>query len=236
MATVEHIITHVSRQLNDQRKNKQFTRWTRADLLEYLNQGLKEIAAYRPEAFSATIDLPLVPGKTQTVPEGTTLRGFGADANGNTAHSTDDTILKAFNAYVACPPKVVMKDGNVVYAIKSFSVDSIDPKTFYVSPPVPFGITVTVKAQVDGKAPEYSLANWNTSIPVQDKFYNSLIVYMTAMAYKLDSESLVSTQESQRLLQLFYQVMGVKYKIDSARNSGYYNGEIGTGDPRSVIR
>lgn len=236
MATVKHIITHVSRQLNDQRKNKQFTRWTQADLLEYLNQALKEIAAYRPEAFAKTLALALVPGKTQTVPEGTTLRGFAADTNGNTAYSTDDTLLKAFGAYAACPPKTVMKDGKVVYNVKTFSVDSIDPKTFYVSPPVPSGVAITVQAQVDGDAPEFSLADWNKEVAIQDKFYNSILVYMTAMAYKLDSESVVSVQEAQRLLQLFYQVMGVKYKIDSARNSGYYNGEIGTGDPRSVIR
>lgn len=236
MATVKHLVTHVSRQLNDQRKNKQFTRWTRLDLLEYLNQALKEIATYRPEAFARTIDLPLVAGRTQQVPEGTTLRGFGSDSKGNTAHSTDDALLKAFGAYIACPPKVEMENGSVVYAVKSFAVDSIDPKVFYVSPPVPIGITVVVKAQIDGKAPEYTVADWGVAVEIQDKFYNNLIDFMKARAYQLDSESLVSTQESQRLYQLFYQVMGVKYKIDSARNSGYYNGEIGTGDPRSVIR
>lgn len=233
MQTVGQIATHVSRQMNDQRRGKEFTRWTRTDMLGYLNQGLKEIGAYRPEAYAVTVALALVSGIKQTVPDGGKLRGFAPGAQGNTAHSSDDRLMKAFGAYATCPPRIVMRNGKVVYAVKTFAVDSIDPKTFYVSPPVPAGLTISVQAQVDGTTPEYTLADWNKPVTIVDSFYNNLVDFMMAQAYKMDTESQVSAAASQRLLQLFYQVMGVKYKIDSARNSGYYMGELGTGDPRA---
>lgn len=234
MNTVGHICTSVSRDLNDQRAGNEFTRWTRKAMVEYLNRGIKEIAAYKPEAFARTIDLTLVPGRTQTLPEGVSLRGFGAGTGGNMTHSSDDTLLKAFAGYASCPPRPKMKNGKLQYAVKSFSVDSADPSLYYVSPPVPIGANVSVKAQVDGMVEEYTLADWDKEVYISDRYYNNLITYMQACAYGLDSESSINRAESARLLSQFYQVMGVKYKIEAARNSGYENGHVGTGDPRSA--
>lgn len=234
MRTVEQICVSVSRDLNDQRPNQEFMRWTREMLVEYLNRGLKEIAAYKPNAFAQTLPLTLKPGRAQTLPEGVSLRGFGAGKDGRLAHSSDGEMLKAFTGYAPCPPRPRMKNGKLDYAIRSFAADNADPSIFYVSPPVPMGATVTVEAHVDGLHVEYTLADWNKVVRISDAYYNSLLTYMLALAYKLDTESLVSAQESARLMSLFYQVMGVKYKIDAARNSGYENGNVGTGDPRSA--
>lgn len=235
MNTVGHISAVVSGQLNDQRPNQQFMRWTRADMVEYLNQGLKEIATYKPDAFARTLELQLVAGRVQKLPEGVSLRGIGAGKDGRLAHSSDDALLKSFTGYAPCPPRPRMKNGKVVYAVKSFSADSADPSIFYVSPPVPIGLTVKINAQVDGLAVEYTLADWDREVIISDKYYNNLITYMKAMAYQKDSESQVSLSEAASLLRLFYQTMGAKYKIEAARNSGHFNGEVGTGDPRSAM-
>lgn len=234
MNTVGHICLHVSHQMNDQRAHAQYTRWTRSMLVEYLNQGLKEIATYKPDAFARTLDLTLVAGRAQTLPEGVSLRGFGAGTDGRLAHESDDSLLKSFTGFAPCPPRPKMKNGRLDYSIKSFSVDNADPNIFYVSPPVPLGANLTVKANVDGSSEEYTLADWDETVAISDKYYNNLLTYMEAMAYGVDTESQVSLNEKARLLGLFYQTMGVKYKVEAARNSGYENGRVGTGDPRSA--
>lgn len=229
MKTVGDICEHVSFQLNDQRPHREFSRWSRALLVEYLNQALKEIATYKPDAFSETIDILLQPGRIQKLRSGVTLRGLlGPD--GVPAPQSEDAVLKAFLRYAPCPPRPRMVNGRLDYNVKSYSVDSADSSMFYVSPPVPAGANVTMRAQVDGSAKEYTLKHWNDQVFVSDKYYNNMIDYMMARAYRMDSESQVSAAEAGRLLNLFYQTMGAKYKIEAARNSGYYNGEIGTGD------
>lgn len=233
MKTVADICEHVSFQLNDQRPHREFSRWGRAIMVEYLNQAIKEIATYKPDAFSETIAVTLKAGRMQQLEGGVTLRGLiGPD--GIPVPESDDGILKGFVRYAPCPPKPRIVNGRLDYKVKSYSVDSADSSTFYVSPPVPAGANVTVRAQVDGRTREYTLADWDEVVKISDKYYNNMLDYMTAKAYRMDAESQVSANEANNLFRLFYQSMGVKYKIEAARNSGYHNGEIGTGDPRSA--
>lgn len=233
MNTVGKIIEHVSGQLNDQGFKLEYTRWTRPKQLEYMNEALKEIGAYRPDAFSAIRSLTLVTGTKQSVGEYVTLKNI-SNADGSPTHESDANLLKAFAAYDYCTVKPQFdRSGSPVYFVKSFAVDNLDPKTFYVSPPVPSGISPVITATVIGKPPELTLADWNKPLEMEDKYYNNLIDFMMARAYELDSESANSQGNSQRFMTRFYQAMGVKYKVDSAVKSGFYKGEVGTGDPRA---
>jgi hypothetical protein len=236
MDTVGEIAKHVSGQLSDQQQGKEYTRWHRDTLIEYMREGLREIGTYRPEAFAFTSTVPLVEGTRQALADGAVLEEITANTDGTPPHKSDDKLLKAFGAYAACAPNPRFVKGQVKYAVKSYAVDSANPTIFYVNPPVPAGISVSVLATTNSKAPEYDLADWNTRVAMQAKFYNNLIDFMMARAYQRDTESQVSQGQATRLLQLFYQSMGTKYKIDSARQSGYYLGEVGTGDPRSAVR
>lgn len=233
METVGKILVHVSGQLSDQQRYREFSRWTRFVTLEYLNQGLKEIAAYRPDAFSKDVSVPLVAGAEQKLDTTGTISAI--TANGATLNKTDVSLYRAFAAYATCPPTVRVRKGRVVYKIRSIAVDEDNKGIFYVSPPVPDGLDIQVSAHIVGEPPEYTLADWDKPIDMQAKYLNNLIDYMMARAYKRDSESQVSEQKSQRLFSLFYSAMGQKYKIDSAYSSGYYKGAVGSGDPRAAL-
>lgn len=234
MNTVGKIIEHVSKQLNDQGFKLEYVRWTRETQLEYMNQALKEIGAYRPDAFTTTQQITLRPGTKQELTAYKSLKDIH-DSDGNPIHQADASILKAFIPYDYCTPKVQFKNGSPVYKIKSFAPSAMDSKVFYVSPPVPFGLTPTVTATLIGEAPELTLADWDTPLTMQDKYYNNLIDFMQARAYELDSESPNSRANSQMFFVRFYQAMGVKYKVDSAIQSGFYKGQVGAGDPRAKV-
>lgn len=235
MQTVGYICTHVSGQLSDQTRGREFTRWDRGALLEYMNEGLKAIGTYRPEAFAVTRDIILKQGSTQSTGDNSEVQAIEANADGTPVRRSSAELGKAFGGYALCPPKPRVVNGVIKYAVRSFAVDESDPRTFYVEPPVPFGKTdAKVVATLNSKPAEYTLADWNKTCAVADKYYNSLIDFMMARAYQRDTESGVADAKVSGLLRLFYQVMGVAYKMDSARNSGYYRGEVGTGDPRSA--
>ena len=235
MQTVGYIVTHVSAQLSDQTKGREFTRWNRAAALEYMNQGLKEIGGYRPEAFAVTKEITLKQGTAQQTDDGSEIQSIESNADGTLVRRSNAELMQSFNGYAICPPKPRVVNGVIKYAVRSFAIDEANPKTFFVEPAVPFGVTdAKVFATVNSQPPQYTEADWNKPCQVADKYYNNLIDYMMARAYQRDTESQVSQGQAQRLFALFYQAMGVKYKMESARNSGYYRGEVGTGDPRSA--
>lgn len=234
MQTVGDYVTHVSTQLNDQRPNRAFTRWGRGLLLEYLNLGLAEIGTYRPEAFAADIDLKLVPGALQSVAQGVSLSAIHSNKDGPPINRGDITMATAFGAYNPCRSSgISMVNGNAVFYVRSYSIDSADQRKFYVDPPVPPGIDVYVKATVMAGAEDYTLADWDEAVAISSKFKANLVDYMLACAYGLDQESPESRAHSDRLYRKFYEVMGVKYKQESRYRSGYYLGKVGTGDPQA---
>lgn len=235
MNTVGETIQHVSTQLSDQRGAHAYTRWRREHLLEYLNQGLKEIGAYRPDAFAKTYRIDLVPGRKQSAPNGDAVQSVSlGNGKDSMAHKSSSELLKSFSAYHDAPTPLRTINGVIQYKVRSISRDKTDQSIFYVSPPVPAGAKASLEIQVNSRPPEYSGDYWDKPVGIEDKYYNNLIDFILARAYAKDTESQVSAAKSQRLLQLFYQAMGAKYKIDSARNSGYYLGDVGTGDPRSM--
>jgi hypothetical protein len=214
-----------------------------------MKEGLKEIATYKPEAFTTTMNVALVPGAYQTVYETETSK-FGeiknsdftfksvvSNKDGSAVSSCDLGLLRAYGAYTVCPntPKVDSY-GNSTYKVRTYAKDDNSNNGFYVSPPVPPGVSAEVVVSITGSGFTPSLANWDKILVLSDKYYNNLIDYMMARAYQRDTESQVAQAQAQRLFSLFYQSMGTKYKFDAARGSGFYEGKVGTGDSRAVVR
>lgn len=237
MRSIGEIIKHQSGQMNDQQWQREYARWTRPMWLEYMNEGLAEIGAYRPEAFSDIVPLTLVAGSAQTLPAGVSgLVSIVDNGQGVPAREASAALGEAFSNYAICPAPIKYKDGAPVYGVSSYYADTRNAKAFFVQAPVPaWAAGITIKASVNKDAPQYTLADWNNVPEIDSKFYNNLLDFMMARAYGLDSESSVSLSESKKLFSLFYQAMGVKYKIDSAYKSGYYLGQIGDGDPRARV-
>jgi hypothetical protein len=232
MDTVGQYVTHVSGQMNDQRPSRAFTRWGRGLLLDYLNLGLTEIGAYRPEAFAKDEITTLVAGATQTIDASKTLIGLSSNMDGTPILPGDIEMATAFNAYAICPIEPRIINGKANYLVRSFAFDSKNTHKFYVDPPVPKGMTVQVNATVTGDVPQYTLADWDKPVEMESKFDASLIDYMMAKAFELDMESAQSRTNSQGLFKKFYDVMGVKYRVESKYRSGNYLGEVGP-NPRA---
>jgi hypothetical protein len=225
MPTLKATAEEVSRQLNDQQRGFEYTRWTRAAIIQYVYDGLLQVALYRPDAFTSVVQATLVPGNKQVLPDGvTSLIGFA-----DPLHVTEDSfgLTRAFNKR-ACPEEFDC-DGNVVYTLRSYNYDARNPKYFFISPPVPDGLTTPVVVSLIGASapPVVDATWWLNQLPGDVKYYNAVMAWALSRAYEVDTES----ENSFRLMNFqrseFYRMMGVKYQMDSKFSSGWYSGQRG---------
>lgn len=228
MNTVGGAIKHVSHQLNDQQIGRTFIRWGRADVLEFLNEGMAAISGYRPEAIIGTSVVALNGGRTHTID------GYSAVITVRDAAQSDAVLSSAFAAYNACPSTPEFdRNGAPIYRLRSYVVDKDNPKVIHVEPAVPAGMTTEITVTGNTTLTPYKLSDWGKTLTIDPKYYNPLLDFMWARAYELDSESAQSRANSQTHMRNFYTAMGVQYKMESAHKSGFYLGERGDGDPRA---
>lgn len=236
MKKVREYVTDASYQLNDQRLGREFTRWERARLISYLNDGLAELSCYRPEEFSSLVNLTLVAGHRQSANAPTQrVVSINANADGSFVSEADLDLLRAFAPHNCCAAEVVFDaQGNPYYKARSYCIDPKETRAFYVSPPVPNGLTPTVKATVV-TVPAYTLADWEVDVPVDAKYQTALIDFIQGRAHDIDMESPMARQLADKHLGRFYNMLGVKYRYESAFRAGNWNGMTGDGDPRAHV-
>lgn len=229
---VGDLILEVSTLLNDQGFTP-YLRWSQTELLRYLNDSLIQVGTYRPDAFTTTVVVTLVPGSMQTLPAGFS---FLKSVDTNSANSNcpsapvvegDLNLMRAFYKKPCLPT-----GGANNYRVRQFLYDSRNPNLFYVSPPVPVGVvTLQVDLTAVSQAPEYTIADLANPIVMDQKYRNALISWMVMRAYEVDTESATSFAQAREQRSHFYQMLGINYKQESLYKSGYYLGERGMKDP-----
>jgi hypothetical protein len=207
------LIVEVARLLNDAEPGYEHIRWTRADLLEYLNDAQRQVYLVRPELYAQTDVFALVPGARQgPLPDGCQLQKIiGSAGDAGRARKVDDGLLQAF-ADTGCAPVSVCGD----YRVRGYSFTPQDPQSFFVDPPVPEDGQPYTVALVCQQSPEaITLAQLDDADPRNDRLvtparmHNALIEWMLYRAYSVDMESAQSFAKQQDHRQHFYAMLGV---------------------------
>ena len=90
--TTTSIITKVTTLLQDSTN----IRWTQSELLDWLNDGQREIVMYKPNACVKNVDVTLVAGTKQTLPaDGISMIDSPRNTNGNAVRVTNRQVLNA---------------------------------------------------------------------------------------------------------------------------------------------
>lgn len=198
-------------------------RWPAPDLHLYLNDGLRDIAAMKPNARTKTVNLSLVSGSKQTLPDEYTVlsrvvRNMASPTVGAgaiRAISNTQIMDSLFPNWQ--DPSVVRPSKTVVHIIH----DMADPRTFYVMPsndgmglievivgtiPAPSAAPVTPLVHDDYIAP----------VDIADIYQSALTDYVLYRAYSKDSRAAGSAARAEAHLQLF-----------GAAVSGFAEAELG---------
>jgi hypothetical protein len=234
MATVSEIITSASSSpLNDQEAGHPFVRWSQADLIDYMNQGLIEINNFRPDAFLTTQDLDITPGRhRQVLPLAYRLlksidaMSLGSSYSpGEPITQCDLQVMRAFSKRPSTPSGGIQN-----FRFISYAYDVKDPRNFYITPYLPIGYPTDVK--VTGtmilSPVTYTVSNLNTSLPIDTVYHTALKFFIAAKAFEVDTESDKSQAESAALYKKFYNSLGVKFSQETKYNSGTFAGQGGS--------
>jgi hypothetical protein len=180
-------------------------RWSRAELLGWLNDGQRQIVTMAPSATNKVAVMKLVAGTRQNIPsDGWTLlnviRYMGTDGSrpGRAVRVTSQQLLDSYNPnWHSSTPSVVPQ---------SYVFDQQDMTAFYVYPPN----TGNGYVQLNYSPEPADLTLESQPIVVRDIFQTALLDYILYRACSKDAEYAPGLQLASGYLQTFNLAMGVK--------------------------
>lgn len=158
-------------------------RWPADELLLWLNDGQREIALYKPNAYAKNISQALVAGTKQTLPADaleliSVVRNMGV--NGTTPGNAVRIVSREIMDAQIAGWHTATADANV----KHYMYSLLNPKTFYVYPPQP--VTPGQVEIIYGASPADVAAG--AVILVDDIYVSAIVDYIMYRAYSKDTE------------------------------------------------
>jgi len=173
-------------------------RWTRAELLSWLNDGMRQIVLMQPSGSSTTVSVKLAAGTRQSIPSDGWLllqiyrnMGTSGTAPGRAIRIVSREVLDGFNPnWHTEIPKAEVK--NYIYDVQ-------DQLAFYVYPPN----TGTQYIELNYSAQPTNLTSESQTIPIFDIFQSALVDYILFRACSKDAEYAPGLQLAQGYLATF---------------------------------
>jgi hypothetical protein len=205
-----------------------FVRWPLPELLLYLNDGMRELAIYKPTAVTETVELPLSEGTLQAIPDAyisllrvtrnlATLDGSpqgrtGGKAITPTSRNTLDVVMPSWQ-----DPNTLPYSATVQHVIQ----DMADPRSFYVVPGndgngVIEAVVSVEPTDIAEPANPLDVGSYTATVAVPSIFRNALVDYVISRAYQKDSTDPNAAARAQAHYQMFANAIGLKMQTDQA--------------------
>lgn len=183
------LLQSVSSQLNDQRPQAEFYRWSIPMLLSYMNSGIAAISDVRQDAITfPPQQVALVPGAVQAFPPGlSSVTGVNGPSgplteyDQITASIPDDPCVAVVNIDCNGDP--------IPYVPIGYSLTT-SPPGFRIFPPVPAGLTPAPTVTVSGNPGPYT--NTSLTLFLSGQYIPCLEEWMLYKANGVDMESATS--------------------------------------------
>lgn len=211
MATVQAlaVINRASILLQDSTN----VRWPLAELLDWLNDGQRDVALYKPNSCVRNIDVVLKAGTKQSIPDdGNSLIDVPRNTNGHAVRITSREVLDAqvpdWHVSSRASPRV-----------QHYCYTSHDPKNFYVYPPSPGGNSIEMI---------YSASPTNATlvsvISIDDIYASALVDYLMYRAYSKDIEYAINVSSAASHRAAFMEAMRGKATAEMSTNPNAQSG------------
>lgn len=198
-------------------------RWTRAELLSWLNDGMRQIVVIQPSASSTTVSKLLSAGTRQMLPaDGWLLlhiyRNMGTTGTtpGRVTRIVSREVLDAFNPN--------WHTDTASAEVKNYLYDVQDQLAFYVYPPN----TGTGYVELNYSAQPTNLTSESEVIPIFDIFQQALVDYILFRACSKDAEYAPGLQLAQGYLATFTASVQAKTESEATNNP------VNAFSPRSI--
>lgn len=189
-------------------------RWPQSELLDWLNDGQREVALFKPNAFVKNVPMQLAGGTKQGLPpDGVSLvdvvRNMGANG------TTPGYVVRMVSREILDAQLPSWHSSATSTVAKHFVYTPLDPKSFYVYPPQPSTGMGYVEV-VYVAAPSDAVANGN--ITLDDIYVTALLNYLLYRAYSKDAEYAQNKELATAYYGTFQALLQGKVTAEAASN------------------
>lgn len=214
-------------------------RWPYAELLQWLNDGQREVALHKPSATAVNVALQLVPGTLQNIGPGglallrviRNLKSMPTPANparvgGRAIRVVDRDVLDAQHSQWHDSAVLAQQK-----EVKHFCFDDVDPTNFYVFPGndgtgVVEAVISRSPVDVVPVGDVNQLSSYAQDISVADIYANALLDYVLFRAYSKDADYAGNAERSNNHYTLFMNSLAAK-----TQNELNVNPNVGPASP-----
>lgn len=197
MIQVSGVLTRIKRVLQD----ASGVRWSDPELLDWLNDGQREVVMLAPQAGSVTVTVNLQAGARQEIPaNGMQFLRLTRNIGGRSIRETQRALLDS-----QVPNWYDAEAEDVVHYI----TDPLEPRVFYVYPQGEKPVEL-----VYVKTPDESTSTGALSIPVI--YANALVDYVLYRAYSKDAEETANRELAMMHYSRFNEGLGMRGQSEGA--------------------
>jgi len=203
-------------------------RWPGTELLNWLDDGQREVVMLRPEAGAVNEAMALVAGTKQAIPNA------GIQFIDAVRNSTGPAVRVVSREVLDAQRPGWHSDSNSL-TIQHFTFDPRNPRNFYVYPPASTGSSLDIvyakePNNVGRSGTEPNQVGTGT-INVDDIYANALVDYMLYRAYSKDAEYAGNAQRAVAHYTAFSNSLGVLIKNELDRNPNLSAGNFNPNVP-----
>lgn len=199
-------------------------RWPTIELMRWLNDGRREVAAIRPELYAVSSIITLVSGTKQSIPAGGSRFLDAVRVMNGSAPGRALRIIEREDLDGQRPGWHAEAPGET----RHFAFDERTPKLFYVYPPAAPGAQLECAYSV---CPTDISAG--TELTSEDVYSGALVDYVCYRAFSKDAEYAGNAQRAQGHYAAFANALGVSRKVAFAFSPNTAN--VGGLPPRSGV-
>ena len=193
-------------------------RWAEAELLNYINDGQREIVNLKPDATALHANVQLVTGTKQAIPtDGLRLINVVRNMSDASGGATGSKAIRLVARDILDTQEPSWHDptvtGDATHGTipKHFMFDENDPLNYYVYP----GVSGNAYVEIVYSQRPTDLANTSATIAIPDNYSNALIDYCCFRAFMKDAEFAGNQQRAGAHYQTFTVSVQGKTQIDA---------------------
>lgn len=188
-------------------------RWTRQMLLDFVNDGVRQVVLVRPDASIKVESVQLAPGSRQALPAGgfrllAVLRNMGADGQspGHAVRLVERAALDAAaRAWHGSQPAT---------SVAEYLYDLRQPGVYHVYPPAPQ--TPPVFVEIAYSASPDKLAGESEAVGLDEVYGGPVLDWVLYRAFHADTESGSGRARAEHHFEAFYRALEQKTQSDAA--------------------
>lgn len=223
MATLAEIVARFGRVAQD----PSHTRWPVADLVDWINEGYRQVVILRPDATAQSAVVALAEGARQRLDDAASInlpdahalldcvatRGRNGQAIRRTAQAVMDGMLPSW------------RNARPTERIERWMIDDRNPREFLVYPPAKAGVELEIvysntPAPHDTGAPDLA-----ERLHLHDAYAPAILDYLLYRAYLMDTDSQANMIRATGHLSAFREGLGAKSMTDEAMSPNSPNAE-----------